>query len=120
MFLVLFVLNDAEKLEAILEAWEKIGVPGVTILHSTGLGRARQKPGIWDDLPLMPSLRSLLEHEEFFSRTLFTVVTDEAMVGNLVERAENIVGNLDQPGTGLVVVLPVAKVYGLKKIQKSQ
>lgn len=119
MFLILFVLNDAERLEEILDAWEKIGVPGVTILRSTGLGRRRQKPGIWDDLPLMPSLQSLLEHEELFSRTLFTVVSDEAMIQELVDAAENVVGSLDQPETGLVVVLPVSKVYGLAKIRKS-
>lgn len=119
MYLILFVLNDAERLGEILDAWEKIGVPGVTILHSTGLGRKRQKPGIWDDLPLMPSLQSLLEHEELFSRTLFTVVSDEAMIEALVHAAENTIGSLDQPDTGLVVVLPVSRVYGFGKIQKS-
>ncbi len=117
MFLVLFVLNRSEKLDDVLNVWEDIGVPGVTILHSTGIGRTRQQLGIWDDLPLMPSLQSLLEHEELFSRTLFAVVNDEAMVERLVEAAQNVVGDLDQPDTGLVVVLPVTKVYGLKKIQ---
>jgi nitrogen regulatory protein PII len=119
MFLILFVLNQAEKLNQVLEAWETIGVPGVTILHSTGLGRTRQQQGIWDDLPLMPSLRSLLEHEELFNRTLFTIVNDESMIDELVSSAQEIVGDLNMPGTGLIVVLPVTKIYGYAKVQKN-
>src|SRR3970040_375267 len=116
MFLVLFVLNDAERLGDILNAWEKVGVPGITILHSSGLGRARQQSGIWDDLPLMPSLQSLLEHEELFSRTLFTVVKEEGMVDKLVSVTQDVIGDLNLPGTGLLAVLPVSRVYGLAKI----
>jgi nitrogen regulatory protein P-II 1 len=119
MYLILFVLNKAEKINEILDAWETIGVPGVTILHSTGIGRTRQQQGIWDDLPLMPSLRSLLEHEELFNRTLFTVVNDESMIDDLVNSAQEIVGDLDMPGTGLIVVLPVSKIYGYTKVQKN-
>lgn len=118
MFLVLFVLNDAERLGDILNAWERVGVPGITILHSSGLGRARQQTGIWDDLPLMPSLQSLLEHEELFSRTLFTVVDEESMIEKLVSAAQEVIGDLNLPSTGLLVVLPVSRVYGLAKIQK--
>lgn len=115
MFLILFVLNDAEKLGQVLDAWEESGVTGITIFHSSGLGRARRVSGMRDDLPLMPSLKSLFEHEEFFSRTLFTVVEDNQIVENLVQATESITGGLNDPGTGLLIVLPVERAYGLYK-----
>jgi nitrogen regulatory protein PII len=115
MFLVLFVLNDPEKLDTMLDAWEEIGVPGVTILHSTGLGRTRQGIILRDDLPIMPSLKNLLKHEEQFSRTLFTVVEDENMVNQVVKATQKITGDLNRPDTGLLVVIPLARVYGLHK-----
>jgi nitrogen regulatory protein PII len=113
MILVLFVLNDAEKLEDILDAWERVGVSGVTVLHSSGLGRARKIAGLRDDLPLMPSLKDLFEQDEYFSRTLFSVVKDEALADRLVAATEQVVGDLNKPGVGLIVVVPLLRVHGL-------
>jgi nitrogen regulatory protein P-II 1 len=114
MFLVLFILHDAELLEELLDAWEEAGISGATILHSSGLGRVRQGGGGRDDLPLIPSLKSLFDHEEYFSRTLFTVVENEATVDKVLAATEKTIGDLNKPDTGLMVVLPTAKVYGLR------
>ena len=114
MFLILFVLHDAEKCDRLLEAWEKAGIQGATILHSTGMGRLRGSNWM-DDLPLFPSLESLTEHEEYFSRTIFTVVDSENQVDHLVEATEAVVGALNQPETGFLVVMPVYRAYGLNK-----
>jgi nitrogen regulatory protein P-II 1 len=114
MYMILFVLDDYEKLDDLLDAWEKAGVPGVTILHSYGLGRVRQD-GLRDDLPLMPGLENLFEHEEIFSRTLFSVVDNEEIIDRLVEATQQVVGSLANPNTGLLVVLPTTRVYGVDK-----
>lgn len=115
MFMVMFVLHNTEKLDAILDAWEAAGVPGITILNSTGLGRARSWPGRWDDLPLMPSLRDFYEHDELFSRTLFSILADEAAVDRVVQATTRVVGDLEEANTGLLAVIPLANVYGLEK-----
>jgi nitrogen regulatory protein PII len=115
MLMVVFVLHDSDKLEALLEAWEAAGVYGVTILHSTGIGRTRDHPGMWDDLPLMPGLRDFYEHEEYFNRTLFTIVPDEATADKILEATSAVVGDLHKPEMGLLAVIPLLKVYGLEK-----
>ena len=49
MHMVLFVLDDPELLDEVLDVWEAIGVSGVTIMDSTGINRrrlARQAP-VW-------------------------------------------------------------------------
>lgn len=115
MILILFVLNDADKLSHLLDAWEEAGVSGATILHSSGLGRVRKNAGLMDDLPLMPSLEALLQMEEYFSRTLFTVVEDEAVGEKVLQATQKVVGSLDKPNSGLLLMLPVARVYGGKR-----
>jgi len=92
--------------------WEGAGVTGVTILESTGLNRVRQ--GIRDDFPLMPSLRSLLAGGETHHRTLFSVVEDEAVLERAIEATRRVVGDLSQPHTGLLFVVPVSQVLGLE------
>lgn len=116
MFFVLYVLHDDEKLKAVLDAWQGSGVSGVTILPSTGIGRIRDHFVLREDVPLIPSLKSLLEeHEDLLNRTLFTVVEDEAMVDRVVAATEKVVGRLDSPNTGILVVLPVIRAYGLRR-----
>ncbi|MCX8024250.1 MAG: hypothetical protein N3A60_03510 [Thermanaerothrix sp.] len=116
MFLVLYVLNDPENLDALLDAWEEVGVSGVTILLSKGLVRFRESGGVWrEDFPLFPSLENFKEHIENTNRTLFSIVEDEAMVERLAKATEQVVGNFNQPGAGVMAVIPLARVYGLKK-----
>ena len=47
-FQIVFVLDNADQCRDILDAWEKAGIRGVTILESSGLGRVR-RAGIRDD-----------------------------------------------------------------------
>lgn len=117
MFLVLFVLNDPHQLEPVLDAWERAGVSGVTILHSSGLGRLRQNL-LRDDIPLIPSLGDLMEHSEDLHRTLFSVVEDLSLVDRLIDATKNVVGDLSLPGKGLLVVLPVTRAIGLIRNQE--
>ncbi len=113
MNIVLFVLNDPTTLEALLTAWEEAGVKGITVLPSTGLGRLRQS-ALLEDLPLIPSLNDMEIHLEKLNRTLFTICDDERTIDRLVEATQQVVGNLDEPNTGILAVIPLARVYGLR------
>jgi nitrogen regulatory protein PII len=115
MYLVLMVLNNPDRLEELLIAWEENGVQGATVLFSTGLGRIRQMDAWRDDMPLIPSLRDFYEVPENLNRTIFTVVDNEAQVDALVVATKEVVGELDEQGTGLLLVLPVARAYGVNK-----
>src|SRR5688500_4288870 len=115
MYLILFVLNDPDRLEDLLIAWEENGVQGATVLFSTGLGRIRELGGWRDDMPLIPSLRDFYERPENLNRTLFTIVKDETQVDAIVNATKKVVGDLDESKTGLLLVLPVARAYGVNK-----
>lgn len=111
--LLVFVLDNLERCPAILDAWEEAGAPGVTVLESTGLGRLRR--ALRDDLPLLPSLSDVLVSQELHNRTLFTVIEDEATLERVIAATERIIGDFTRPHTGLLFVVPVSRVVGLKK-----
>ena len=113
--MIMLVLHDPEQLEDITRAWNEAGAPGITILSSLGMGRLRNKSGLRDDLPLIPSLHDLLDQEELYNRTLFTIVEGEETVERIVSATQQITGDLDEPDTGILVVLPVSQAYGLHR-----
>jgi nitrogen regulatory protein PII len=115
MFMILFVLHDQNLLQDVLDAWEKAGVGGITVLFSTGLKRMQSRDVLREDLPLIPSLDDLVAQEEHFNRTLLTVVHDDAMVDAVVAATQAITGDLNLPNTGILTVLPVARAYGLDR-----
>jgi len=114
--MILLVLDNLEQCPAMLDAWEEAGAPGITILDSTGM--ARMKSGIRDDLPLMPSITSLLKVREERHRTIFTVVEGEALVDRIIEVTQAITGSLDNADNGILFVLPVSRVVGLSGAQE--
>lgn len=113
-FLVVLVVDDPEDFPTILDAWENLGVTGITILESLGLGRLR-RAGLEEDFPLMPSIRDLFESGEIHHRTVFSVVEGQEMVDSMVAAVHNITGDLDLPHSGFMFVVPVAQVYGLHR-----
>ncbi|HSL42422.1 MAG TPA: hypothetical protein VK897_03250 [Anaerolineales bacterium] len=115
MYLVLMVLNDPDRLEELLIAWEDKGVRGATVFFSTGMGRIRQQDGWRDDMPLIPSLKDFYEVPENMNRTIFTVVNDDAQVAAVVAATKDVVGELNEQRSGLLLVLPIARAYGANK-----
>ena len=109
--LVVFVLDNPELLRDLLRAWEEAGVPGATVLESTGLRRVVTLLSR-DDVPLLPSLRELTERAECAHRTLFCVIDDDAIVERLIAATERVVGNLSEPDTGILFVVPISRVVG--------
>ncbi|HUE98813.1 MAG TPA: hypothetical protein VMN99_06135 [Anaerolineales bacterium] len=119
MYLILFVLDNPDRLEDLLIAWEETGIQSATVLFSTGMGRIRQLDGWRDDMPLIPSIGDFYEIPENMNRTIFTTAKDEAQVDAIVETTKKVVGNLDEGESGLLLVLPVARAYGVNKSRQS-
>jgi len=115
MFFILYVLNDPDLLDPMINAWEEAGVKGITVLASTGMARLRERGALREDLPLIPSLDDIIEQYQDTNRTLFTIVQTQEVVHAVVHATEKIVGDLDAPNTGILVVLPVVQAYGLNR-----
>lgn len=115
MFMVMLILNNVDQCQSVLDAWDNAGAPGVTILPSTGLGRIRSRIGLKDDLPLLPSLDDFFQQEESLHRTLIAIVQERSIVDRIIKATQLILGDLNQPNTGILVIVPVIEAYGLMR-----
>lgn len=110
--LLMAVINDPTRMWEVLDAWQAMGISEATIMDSTGLQRARR---LRDDVPLFPSVHDLLESTEDHHRTLWSVVEEDIDLEAIAAATERILGPLDEPRAGLIVAVPVLKVWGLRK-----
>jgi hypothetical protein len=105
-YCVMLVVEDPDQSSAVLEAWEAAGIFGVTILHTA---ETAGKSGRFS------ALEGFLRGHELRHRTLFSLVPDEAHATRLADAARQAMGEFDEERTGLLIVLPVSRVYGLEK-----
>jgi nitrogen regulatory protein PII len=114
-------MSDVKRCEDVLDAWQKFGVTGVTILESLGAHKVQQVRAMRDDLPLIPSLRHLLEGEEYHHRTAFVVLDDDFDLDKFIEATEQAVGgDFDAPDTGILFVIPVTRALGMRPYWKRE
>jgi hypothetical protein len=114
-YLILLVVHDVEKFEDVLKAWRDAGVSGVTVLPSIGMQRLDDERALREDMPLLPMLSSLFEQDQVLNRTLFSIVEGDDLVDRVVAATTTVLGDLDEPNTGVMTVVPVSRVYGLHR-----
>ncbi len=112
MKLIVFVLNNEELLEQVLEAYVDAGIDGATILDSEGMGRFLSY-----EVPLFAEFRPFMKGNKPYNHTILAVVRDERAVGTLRKLLDEICGGLDNPGTGILFSVPVDWAVGLLEEQ---
>jgi len=110
--LVVLILHDTSHFEELLAAWHDAGAPAVTILDCAGTRDLREKLQR-EELPILPRIRDLLAGDDAPRKMVLSVVPDEA-VDPLIKATEDAVGDLMRPGNGILFVMPVARVVGLR------
>lgn len=108
MHMVMFVLDDPDLLDRVLEAWEAAGATGVTIVESTGIRRRRGA-----HVPARYAFGHRGRTVEEGHYTLFAVVRDEAQAQAFLQAAEAVVGDLGRPDSGILAAWPLTLVKGL-------
>lgn len=114
MFMIMFVLDDIKFTDAILESWSNIGVSGATIIESSGLHRHLKK--------VIP-MRYVFESNDQIEKgnlTFFVIVESEILVNACLNAIESIVGNLDNPNTGVFSAWPLSIVKGIHTLEQKE
>jgi hypothetical protein len=111
MFMVMFVLDDPNQLDAVLDAWHAEGINGATIVESTGINRRRSARLV--GTTIMAGINRLMSSDEENHYTLFAIVRDEAVVNKCLAASESVVGNLNEPNTGVFAAWPLPVVKGV-------
>lgn len=107
MQLLIAVINHVEQVDDILAGFVELGITGATILDSEGMGRV-----LSHDVPIFAGLRSLTARSRPSNQTLFSVIEDDK-VDAAIALIQEVCGDLDSPGAGIVFTLPLTRVVGL-------
>jgi len=117
MYMILFVLDNPEYLDEVLDAWDEIGVSGVTIIDSTGINRRRHALQV--GTPFMAGINRILSGDLETHNTLFTIVQNETIVQECIVAAEGIVGDLNQPNSGVLAAWQIPIVKGIPFLKEN-
>ncbi|MBP7963919.1 MAG: hypothetical protein KBG20_14185 [Caldilineaceae bacterium] len=97
MQMIMYVINNPDLLDDVLDAWHDAGIIGVTIMESTGIYRRR---------PTLINARYavgfplLVDSMEKGHYTLFATLDDTDQVTRCLAATESVVGDLSLPNTG--------------------
>lgn len=109
---VFLVLHDLGLLDDIIKAWREAGAPAITILDSVGTREIESK-GRLDDLPLMPSIKDLIQEDDAPRKTMFAIV-ENTTVDSIIQATEATLGDLTDKNKGILMVIELAKVVGFR------
>jgi hypothetical protein len=113
--LVVLITPQFEKGHEIAEAWQKNGAPGVTLTDGQGLFHLQetaQKSGV---LPGLLSVLEILRSHPSNNIVLLSLVATPAVADKLIDIADQIIGGFSEPDNGLVFVVDVERVVGLRQ-----
>ncbi len=115
MKLLVFVLNNINKLDDLLVELSKKGLNGATIINSIGIAQSlyKSKNSNTYESVIINSLKALLDsndHNE--NRTIFAVV-DEPQEQIFYKAVDKVVGSLSKENSGIIFTIPVDSVMGL-------
>lgn len=108
MTLLIFICNQPEKLEEVLEGFLEVGVTGATIIDTVGMGQV-----LSSEVPIFAGFRSLFRGAAKVNKTIVSVIDDEEKVREALAILDEIIEDLDQPGSGIAFTIPVENVRGL-------
>ncbi len=108
MKLLVFILNNEELMEEVLEAYVEAGVAGATILDSEGMGRF-----LTYEVPLFVGFKEFMKGNKPYNKTILSVIRNESVIDKLKKLIDEIVGGLENPGTGIMFTVPVDWATGL-------
>jgi CBS domain-containing protein len=109
--LLVVILHDADRLPDLLSVWQRVGVPGATILPSAG-GHDTEKSARRGGLS---SFLNLFDQGKSPQRTVLSIIDDPEILEVAIAEADRVVKGFDSPKSGILFTLPLENVLGLQK-----
>ena len=108
MTLLVFICNQPDKLEEVLEGFLEVGVTGATVVDTVGMGQI-----LSTEVPIFAGFRSMFRGASTVNKTILSVIEEPSKVTDALMIIEEIFGGLDTPGSGIVFTVPIENVRGL-------
>lgn len=110
------ILHNPDSLSRLLKAWDKAGVPGVTILPSMG-GFQAQKHARRGGLGV---LINMFTQDEPGQRTVISLIDEPETLERAISEADRVVKGFDSPRSGILFTFPIGDILGLQKWRSPQ
>ena len=111
--LLIFILNKTEKLDKLLKELANEHLTGATVFNSSGMASKLINSNDESLSNIFGSLRQLLKETKKENKTLMMVTKDQN-VAKIEAVIERVVGNIDEPNTGILFTIPVDYLRGFK------
>ncbi len=105
MELLIIVLNKEEYFERLLSLLVEAGVNGATIVDSEGIGHF-----LAHEIPIFAGLKQLIGEGKSINKTIMVVLEKKDIFNNLKKLLEAEEIDFTNPGTGIIITLPVNEV----------
>jgi len=105
------VLNNTTVMDDVIAKLVSLGVRGATIVDSQGMAGAILQKEI--RTPLFGALKTMFDGDYPYSKTIFSVITDDDLLNQAIEGVKEIVSELKRPGAGFMFTVPVGNIYKL-------
>jgi len=110
MYFIILLLYREDMLDDFLSLLVEAGINDAIVVNGTGFAKS-----LMYEVPIFAGLRKALEHNRSFSHVVFGYARDEYSVRNLVSMAKDEGIDLDKPGVGMLMALPIALKFGTEQ-----
>lgn len=109
MEMLVAIIENPENINPILDRFFEEDIPGATVIDSRGMGHM-----IADHTSIFSRFTDLTggEGASKHNNVLFTIIKEEEQMMQAKEIIKTVVGDLDEPDTGLIFTIPVNSIEG--------
>ena len=115
MELLVFVLNNHEKLDEVLTELEESGIRGATVIESTGMAKLLHHDE--ESSVFFGAIRGVLNSPSRAKSNTILMVLEKDEVETAVTAIEKVVGDLNHENVGIVFSIPVDFTKGIRKYE---
>ncbi|HHT63337.1 MAG TPA: P-II family nitrogen regulator [Clostridia bacterium] len=114
MNMLVLILEDDDKVDEVLLTMSDLGIRGATLIDSAGMGAILRA-----QFPFTHEMRNLMQSKKIANKTILTVINNQELLRKTINALKSQL-NLDQPGTGIMFVVPVTEVYGIAQQSETE
>ena len=108
MTLLIFICNDPDRLEEVLEGYLEVGITGATVVDSLGMGHI-----LASEVPIFAGFQAVFSSASAYNKTILSVIKEPSKVDEALDMIEEICGTLGDPGVGIAFTVQLDRVRGL-------
>ncbi|MCK4720037.1 hypothetical protein KAU08_05240 [bacterium] len=116
MHLLVIILDKTGDLENLVHKFRDIGITGLTIFDSIGIGKTSLYGG---GVPIIASLSRIFDSDtKTYNHTVFSVIRKEETLKQAIQVVEEVCGDFMKPDVGILFTIKLDSVIGFGTLEE--